>query len=150
MTFFQFLWTKYWNFTTILLVPRDSGNFRLNTEICTYASEAWGSYLSNIDTVISVAYGTLEEQLSNHFDKIFNPFLSAFRKGFSCQSILLAITEEWRRPLDWNEYVAAILMDLSKAFDCLPSNLIKDKLIAYVYRCSRFDKWLFFQSKTMC
>ena len=46
-------------------------------------------------------------------------------------AVLLAITEEWRRALDGNEYLAALLMDLSKAFDCLPSNLIKDKLIAY-------------------
>ena len=30
-----------------------------------------------------------------------------------------------------NEYIAAILMDLSKAFDCLPPNLIKAKLIAH-------------------
>ena len=68
---------------------------------------------------------TLEEQLSDHFENIFIPYLSAFRKGFSCQSVLLAITEEWRRALDRDEYVATILMDLSKAFDCLPSNLIK-------------------------
>ena len=74
---------------------------------------------------------TLEEQLSKHFENIFNPYLSAFRKGFSCQSVLLAITEEWRKALDRGEYVAAILMDLSKAFDCLPPNLITEKLIAY-------------------
>ena len=74
---------------------------------------------------------TLEEQLSNHFENFFNPYLSAFRKGLSCQSVLLAITEEWRRTLDRNEYVATILMDLSKAFDCLSPSLIKDKLIAY-------------------
>ena len=74
---------------------------------------------------------SLEEQLSNHFENNFNPYLSAFRKGFSCQSVLLAITEEWRRALDRNKYVATILMDLSKAFDCLSPSLIKDKLIAY-------------------
>ena len=74
---------------------------------------------------------TLEEQLSDHFENIFNPYLSAFRKGFSCQSVLLAITEEWRRALDRNEYIATILMDLSKAFDCLPSNMIKENLNAY-------------------
>ena len=30
--------------------------------------------------------------------------------------------------LDNNEYVAAILMDLSKAFDCLPHNILLRKL----------------------
>ena len=43
------------NFTVILLVPRDSGNFRLNTKICAYAVEARGSYLTNTDTVTIVA-----------------------------------------------------------------------------------------------
>ena len=33
--------------------------------------------------------------------------------------------------MDRNEYVAAILMDLSKAFDCLPPDLITEKLRAY-------------------
>jgi hypothetical protein len=33
--------------------------------------------------------------------------------------------------LDENKYIAAILMDLSKAFDCLPHDLILLKLEAY-------------------
>ena len=72
----------------------------------------------------------LEEQLSEYFEKHFHPYLSAFRKGFSCQSVLLAINEEWRNGLDRTEYVAAILMDLSKAFYCLPPDLITEKLRA--------------------
>ena len=39
----------------------------------------------------------MEKQLSNHFEIIFNPYLSALKKSFSCQSVLLAITKEWRR-----------------------------------------------------
>jgi hypothetical protein len=30
------------------------------------------------------------------------------------------IIEDWKKALDVNKFVAAILMDLSKAFDCLP------------------------------
>jgi hypothetical protein len=33
--------------------------------------------------------------------------------------------------LDSKKYTAAILMDLSKAFDCIPSDLILAKLNAY-------------------
>ena len=51
--------------------------------------------------------------------------------SFSHSLSFLAIAEELRRTLDRNEYVAAILMDISKAFDCLPPNLIKANLIAY-------------------
>jgi hypothetical protein len=59
------------------------------------------------------------EFLEDHF----HPILSAFRPGFGCQTALLKIVEDWKRALDDNKYIAAISMDLSKAFDCLPHNL---------------------------
>ena len=39
--------------------------------------------------------------------------------------------EDWKCALDNNECVAAILMDLSKAFDCLPHNILLCKLSSY-------------------
>ena len=39
--------------------------------------------------------------------------------------------EEWREKLDENFIVGAVLMDLSKAFDCIPHDLIIAKLAAY-------------------
>ena len=39
--------------------------------------------------------------------------------------------EDWKEALDKNMFVGAILMDLSKAFDCLPHDLIIAKLQAY-------------------
>ena len=71
------------------------------------------------------------DQLSEHCDKVFNPFLAAFRKGFGCHTTLLRLLKDWRSALDNNEYVAAILMDLLKAFDCLPHGLLIAKLQAY-------------------
>lgn len=47
------------------------------------------------------------------------------------QRTLLKITEDWKRSPDNNKYVAAILMDLSKAFDCLPHDLLLMKLGCY-------------------
>ena len=82
-------------------------------------------------TVSKIFETTLDEQLTSYFENLFNPYLSAFRKGYSCQSVLLAISEEWRSALDRGNHVAAILMDLSKAFDCLPHSLIEAKLKAY-------------------
>jgi hypothetical protein len=70
-------------------------------------------------------------QLTEYFDSIFHPFLAAFRAGYGCQSTLLKIIEDWKRALDENKYVAAILMDLSKAFDCLPHDLLLLKLKHY-------------------
>ena len=70
-------------------------------------------------------------QLSDHFETIFITYLAAFRKGFGCQTTLLRLLEDWKRGLDNHRYVGAILMDLSKAFDCLPHGLIIEKLAAY-------------------
>jgi hypothetical protein len=41
------------------------------------------------------------------------------------------IIEDWKKALDENKYITTILMDLSKAFDCLPHDLILLNLEAY-------------------
>ena len=73
----------------------------------------------------------MHNQLSEHLEASFRSFLAAFRKGLGCQSTLLRLLEDWRKPLDKRECVAAILMDLSKGFDCLPHQLLIAKLKAY-------------------
>ena len=73
----------------------------------------------------------LSDQLTDLFENIFHTFLCAFRKGHGCQTTLLRLLEDWKTVLDKNQYVAAILMDLSKAFDCLPNDILFCKLSAY-------------------
>lgn len=73
----------------------------------------------------------IHDQLMEYLEKHFHPLLSAFRPGFGCQTALLKIIEDWKKALDDNKFVAAILMDLSKAFDCLPHDLLLTKLEAY-------------------
>ena len=82
--------------------------------------------------VISKIYErSINEQLSEFFESHFNSYLSAFRSGYGTQSTLLKIIEDWKKALDENNFVCAILMDLSKAFDCLPHDLLLLKLKYY-------------------
>jgi len=86
----------------------------------------------NVISIISKIVEThLGQQLGCHFDPVFNDFLTAYRKHHSCENALLSLTEKWRKALDDKCYVGALLMDLSKAFDCLPHALLIAKLRAY-------------------
>jgi len=73
----------------------------------------------------------MEIQLGDYFNNIFHPYLCAFRKGYGCQITLLRLIEDWRIALDKNQYIAAVLIDLSNAFDYLPHDILLDKLSAY-------------------
>ena len=61
----------------------------------------------------------MNDQLLGHFASIFNNLLNAFRKGHSCQTLLIKSIEDWKSALDENKHVGVLFTDLSKAFDCL-------------------------------
>ena len=64
-------------------------------------------------------------------NNLFSSFISAYRESYNTQHVLIRLIEEWRKILDNNYFIGAILMDLSKAFDCIPHDLIIAKLAAY-------------------
>ena len=87
--------------------------------------------VSVISVMSKVFECILADQLGNHFNEILFINMFAYRKTYSCENAFLAMTEILRQALDQRKYVGAILMDLSKAFDCLPHQLLSVNLNAY-------------------
>ena len=56
----------------------------------------------------------VQKQLVHYFNPYLSKFWSAYRKGYSCESVSLHLIEDWKGALDKNS-VAGTVMDLSKA-----------------------------------
>ena len=60
-----------------------------------------------------------------------NKILCGFCKAHSTQHALFRLLQAWQKELDNSGNVGTILMDLSKAYDCIPHDLLIAKLEGY-------------------
>ena len=58
-------------------------------------------------------------------------FVSAYRKHHRANHVLINPRKNWKKSLDNNIITGAVFMDLSKAFDCIPHDLLIAKMEAY-------------------
>ena len=104
-----------------------------------------GVYFKRGETTVKVNYRPIsvlssvskcfERILKGQIDRFLKPILSnllsGFREGYNTQHSLVRAIEAWRRCLDSSGIVGTILMDLSKAYDCIAHDLLIAKLEAY-------------------
>ena len=81
--------------------------------------------VSALPTASKVFERLLDEQIIDYMGPYLSSRLCGFRKGYNA---LVRMLEKWTTSLD---NVGAILMDLSKAFDCITNDLLLAKLDAY-------------------
>ena len=70
-------------------------------------------------------------QLGEYMDLFLNKLLCGFRKAHSTQHALFKLLHSWQKELDNSGFISTVLMDLSKAYDCSPHDLIIAKFEAY-------------------
>ena len=89
--------------------------------------------ISILSCVSKIFEKVIDTQFSSHFYENYAFSLSAYRKKHNTQSVLLKVVEDIKVSLDKGLHVGGLLVDLSKAFDVIPHNLLIAKLNAYGY-----------------
>ena len=87
--------------------------------------------ISILNSISKLFEKLIQNQLNPFFDKKLSEHLCGYRKGYTTQYALLNLIESWKKFRDKKGYAAAVLMDLSKAFDTINHELLVAKLHAY-------------------
>ena len=87
--------------------------------------------ISLLPTISKIFERVMLTQITTYMNEYLSPYLCGYRKGFSAPTALSFLIEKWKKIIDNKGYGAAILMDLSKAFDTINHELLIAKLHAY-------------------
>ena len=87
--------------------------------------------VSTLPNLSKVFERCIYNQIAQCFDKILSKHQCSFRKGHSAQHSLIVLFEKWKESVGQGHVFGDLLTDRSKAFDCLPDNLLIPKLNAY-------------------
>ena len=87
--------------------------------------------ISLLPSLSKVYEKLIYQQLNAFFENKLSPLLCGFCSRYSTQHALLNLINKWHSCLDNSGVVGTILMNLSKAFDCLTHELVLARLHAY-------------------
>ena len=128
-------------FTTAINFNIESSVFPDNTKVTTVVPLDKGkpdkNNISNfrpvslLNTFSKFYERVIKDQLVLSMENYFSPMVSAYRKNYSTQHVITCLVEEWRKHLDENFVVGAVLTDLSKAFNFIAHDLLIAKLAAH-------------------
>ena len=92
--------------------------------------------VSIIPVLAKVFEGLIHHQVYEYLEQngLLKDVQSGFRKNRSTQDILLGTVDDWKTALDRGQDVAAVMIDLSKAFNTVNHALLIEKLQAYGIR----------------
>ena len=95
--------------------------------------------ISLLPNVSKIFERILQTQLLSYMEKFLSPALCGYRKGFNTQMALIRMIEKMKESLDKKGLAAAVLMDLSKAFDTINHELLIAKLHSYGFDKSALE-----------
>ena len=87
--------------------------------------------VSILPLISKVFERVIYNQLSEYTESFLNHILCDFTKARSTQHALFKLLRSWQKELDNGGFVGTILMDLSKAYNCIPHELLIAKLKCY-------------------
>ena len=88
--------------------------------------------VSILPLVSKVFEKIMYDQLYEYIVHFLNQLLCGFRKAHLTQHALFRLLQIWQKELDSGGFIGTILMDLLKAYHCLPHDLLIAILQAYV------------------
>ena len=87
--------------------------------------------VSILPLISKVCERLILKQMSEYSESFLSHILCGFRKAHSTQHALFKLFQSWQKELYNGGFVGTVLMDLSKAYDFIPHELLIAKLKCY-------------------
>ena len=73
----------------------------------------------------------IQDSVSPYAERMLSNFMSAYKKSYSSNHVLLRLIANWEKSWDNKNFVGTVFMDIFKAVDDIPHDLLSAKLHVY-------------------